>query len=75
MGDITASFQTRPSRVEHWIGLLSHIKGKSFSSHSFRVDGALNLLECGKPIKKIMLKGGWKATSTVTLYLRAWVDI
>ena len=53
----------------------ARIKGKSFSSHSFRVGGALDLLESGTPIEKIMLKGGWKATSTVILYLRAWVDI
>jgi hypothetical protein len=39
------------------------------------VGGALDLLESGTPIEKIMLKGGWKATSTVILYLRAWVDI
>ena len=53
----------------------ARIKGKSFSSHSFRVGGALDLLESGKSIEKIILKGGWKATSSVILYLRAWVDI
>jgi len=53
----------------------ARIKGKPFTSHSFRVGGALDLLESGVPIDKIMLKGGWKSTSTVILYLRAWVDI
>lgn len=53
----------------------ARIKGKPFTSHSFRVGGALDLLESGVSIDKIMLKGGWKSTSTVILYLRAWVDI
>jgi len=40
------------------------------SGHSFRVDAALDLLEQGKPLKKIMLIGGWQTDSTAMSYLR-----
>ena len=42
------------------------------SGHSFRVGKALDLLESGKSLPKIMLRGGWKTESTVIRYLRAW---
>ncbi len=42
------------------------------SGHSFRVGAALDLLEQGEPLEKIMLKGGWKSESTVMHYLRSW---
>ena len=45
---------------------------KTFSGHSFRVGGALDMLMAGIPIEKIMLKGGWNSESTVIQYLRAW---
>lgn len=51
------------------------IEGENFSSHSFRVGGALDYLEAGMNIEKIMLKGGWHSGSTVIQYLRAWEDI
>ena len=34
---------------------------------------ALDLLEQGEPLEKIMLKGGWQTDSTVIQYLRNWV--
>ena len=42
------------------------------SGHSFRVGAALDLLEQGKPLEKIMLKGGWQTDSTAMKYLRNW---
>ena len=42
------------------------------SGNSFRVGRALDLLESGESLPKIMLRGGWKTESTVIRYLRAW---
>ena len=42
------------------------------SGHSLRVGRALDLLEAGESLPKIMLRGGWKTESTVIRYLRAW---
>ena len=43
------------------------------SGHSFRVGAALDLLEQGEPLEKIMLKGGWQTDSTAMSYLRNWI--
>ena len=45
----------------------------NFSGHSFRVGAALDLLERGVPLEKIMLRGGWGAKSTALKYLASWV--
>ena len=45
---------------------------QSLSGHSFRVGAALDLLEQGEGIEKIMLKGGWQTDSTAMKYLRNW---
>lgn len=45
---------------------------KPLSGHSFRVGAALDLLEQGVAIEKIMLKGGWQTDSTAMKYLRNW---
>jgi len=42
------------------------------SGHSFRVGAALDLLEQGEPLEKIMLRGGWQSDSTAMKYLRSW---
>ena len=42
------------------------------SGHSFRVGAALDLLEQGEPLEKIMIKGGWQTDSTAMAYLRNW---
>lgn len=44
------------------------------SGHSFRVGVALDLLEQGEPLERIMLRGGWQADSTAMNYLRNWLD-
>ena len=43
------------------------------SGHSFRVGAALDLLEQGEPLERIMLKGGWQTDSTAMSYLRNWM--
>lgn len=43
------------------------------SGHSFRVGAALDLLEQGEPLEKIMLRGDWQTDSTAMKYLRNWV--
>jgi len=43
------------------------------SGHSFRVGAALDLLEQGEPLERIMLRGGWQTDSTAITYLRNWV--
>ena len=42
------------------------------SGHSFRVGAALDLLEQGEPLERIMLRGGWQTDSTAMKYLRSW---
>jgi len=45
-------------------------KGKSLSGHSFRVGAAIDLLEQGEPLERIMLRGGWQSDSSTMKYLR-----
>jgi site-specific recombinase XerD len=54
-------------------GLKSESNQQPLSGHSFRVGAALDLLEQGEPLEKIMLKGGWQSDSTAMKYLRNWV--
>ena len=44
------------------------------SGHSFRVGAAVDLLDKGVPLGKIMLRGGWKSENTALRYLRNWDD-
>ena len=43
------------------------------SGHSFRIGAALDLLEQGEPLERIMLRGGWQTDSTAMSYLRNWI--
>jgi integrase len=43
------------------------------SGHSFRVGAALDLLEQGESLERIMLRGGWQTDSTAMSYLRNWI--
>jgi len=54
-------------------GLKSGSNKQPLSGHSFRVGAALDLLEQGEPLEKIMLRGGWQTDSTAIKYLRNWV--
>jgi len=57
--------------------LQKHLKMDSneqpLSGHSFRVGAAIDLLEQGEPLEKIMLRGGWQTDSTAMSYLRNWI--
>ena len=46
-----------------------------FTGHSFRVGAALDLLQAGVPLEKIMLLGGWKSETTALRYLSRWVEL
>jgi hypothetical protein len=46
---------------------------QALSGHSLRVGAALDLLEQGEPLERIMLRGGWQTDSTAMKYLRHWV--
>jgi len=46
--------------------------GQPLSGHSFRVGAALDLLEQGEPLERIMLRGEWQSDSTAMRYLRDW---
>ena len=54
-------------------GLKSESSQQSLSGHSFRVGAALDLLEQGEPLERIMLRGGWQTDSTAMSYLRNWI--
>ena len=46
--------------------------GLPLSGHSFRVGVALDLLEQGEPLERIMLRGCWQTDSSAIKYLRFW---
>ena len=54
-------------------GLKSTPNEQPLSGHSFRVGAALDFLEQGEPLEKIMLRGGWQTDSTAMKYLRNYV--
>jgi len=54
-------------------GLESRSNEQPLNGHSFRVGAALDLLEQGEPLEKIMLRGGWQTDSAAMKYLRNWV--
>lgn len=39
------------------------------SGHTFRVGAAVDLLDKGVPLEKIMFRGGWKSKNTAFRYL------
>jgi integrase len=51
-------------------GLTTGSNQQPLSGHSFRVGAALDLLEQGEPLEKIMLRGGWQTESSSMKYLR-----
>jgi site-specific recombinase XerD len=42
------------------------------SGHSFRVGAAIDLVESGASLEKIMLRGGWRSNDSAMNYLRSW---
>ena len=67
-----ASISTILKTMQEGIKPISH--AQPLSGHSFRVGAALDLLEQGEPLEKIMLKGGWQTDSTAIKYLRNWIN-
>ena len=55
------------------VALGDSTKVKSLSGQSFRVGAAIDLLEQGQPLEKIMLRGGCQTDSTAMSYLRNWI--
>ena len=53
-------------------GLKTASDEQPLSGHSFRVGAALDLLEQGEPLERIMIRGGWQTDSTAMKYLRNW---
>ena len=47
-------------------------KEQPLSGHSFRVGAALDLLEQGEPLERIMLRGGWQSDSAALKYLKSY---
>lgn len=45
-------------------------KMPDLSGHSFRVEAALDMVNRGESLARIMLRGGWKTESTAIRYLR-----
>ena len=66
----------RPSSINSRLKVLQRAaklnQHAELSGHSFRVGGAIDLLEAGESLEKIMLRGGWKSESTALRYLRNW---
>ncbi len=49
-----------------------YLESSMFSGHSFRVGRALDLVEAGYALEKIMLAGGWRSNGACISYLRAY---
>ena len=66
----------RPSSISLRLKVLQRVaklnQHAELSGHSFRVGGAIDLLEAGESLEKIMLRGGWKSESTALRYSRNW---
>ena len=66
----------RPSSINLRLKVLQRAaklnRHAELSGHSFRVGGAIDLLEAGESLEKIMLRGGWKSESTALRYLSDW---
>ena len=76
--DLTVRDSLEPSSINTQLKRLQR-KAKvndigELSGHSFRVGAALDMLERGTPLERIMLRGGWKSESTAMRYLRNWND-
>ena len=69
--DKSASISTILKTLQQ--GLKSESIQQPLSGHSFRIGAALDLLEQGEPLEKLMLRGGWQTDSTAIKYLGSWV--
>lgn len=71
--------ELNPSTVSQILKTLQHKacldEIGALSGHSFRVGAAVDLLERGVPLERIMLRGGWKSADTAMRYLRSWQEL
>jgi len=73
----TVRHKLNPSGVNKILRAIQEKAGmtdNTLSGHSFRVGAAIDLLDKGIPIERIMLRGGWKSERTAMRYLRNWDD-
>lgn len=73
----TVRHKLNPSGVNKILRVIQERAGmtdNTLSGHSFRVGAAIDLLDKGIPIERIMLRGGWKSERTAMRYLRNWDD-
>jgi hypothetical protein len=66
----SASISTILKALQKDLNMDSH--EQPLSGHSFKVGAALDLLEQGVPLERIILRGGWQTDSTAMKYLRNW---
>ena len=59
-------------RLKELAAKISINPSTELSGHSFRVGAAIDLLEVGESLEKIMLRGGWQSEATAIRYLRGW---
>ena len=59
-------------RLKELAGQINMRPPTDLSGHSFRVGAAIDLLEAGQSLEKIMLRGGWQSETTAIKYLRDW---
>ena len=59
-----------PNKISANLG--NKLNNDHFSGHSFRVGAAIDLLESGVSLEKIMLRGGWRSQDNAMTYLRSW---
>lgn len=64
------SVRTILNRLAPKISLPDH--ETRFSGYSFRVGAAIDLVETGAFVEKIMLRGGWPSNDSAMNYLRSW---
>jgi len=76
-GQLSVGERLGPASINKILVKLQTQAGLKFehnlSGHSFRVGAAVDMLQAGETMERIMLKGGWKSESTVMRYLRAMV--
>ena len=75
LNDTSIAHQCRGNMVRiQCVIPIVNMTDNTLSGHSFRVGAAIDLLDKGIPIERIMLRGGWKSERTAMRYLRNWDD-
>jgi len=76
--DLSVNESLNPASLNHILKSLQKRANLNsigeLSGHSFRVGAALDLLERGVSLERIMLRGGWKSDSSAMRYLRSYQE-